>query len=441
MKLRKLGIALGAILMAFGVFAPSASAVLPDGTQNTPPGTGNKYFGRAIIIRSYGSDTTYFMLNDLGLAYMESEGCDAIATRESLADPLGPTVRPPSWCKPWADQPANVITTENYDHNLILNYHPEGSTEGKVILCWQDDPGGTNPKPARWPLVDIARSSSAPDTPGRCPEPTENVFRYIGFAGDGIAPATMPAGEVGYADGQANFSTAQLQRIFNPTQCVLGGGILWDVVDDGISNGSAPAQPVLAWSIQSGSGTQSSWDGFMGVPSGRDHGECSPAGKIIFENNDAPIVAAINTPGSAENARPGDIIYPYSVGRYTVNAAGNGTGIPTLVLKNVDGIAPTPANIGSGNFPYSRLVYNILRRANNGLVPNAINDRPFNSIQVNEFAGIPGWICKPGNRHSSNEGRDYGQQVVDIIQDNGFVVLANNPVTQNKCVSFDVTNG
>ena len=340
-----------------------------------------------------GSDTTYTLMTELGNAYNESQGCNQIFPHGTDC------IAPPQ---------TGVIKTENYDHEVVVNRFPVGSGNGRVTLCDQ-----TAPRPATVPYVNFARSSSGPSTSG-CTD-SGLVLRFVAFAKDAIAPVNWRTTAGSPAAGVVNLTQAQLNDIF--VDCTITN---WNQV------GGANA-PIEVWSIQPGSGTRSSWDGFVGGNSTT----CVPnPAHIIFENNVAPIEAL----GGFSDA-----IYPFAVGNHNTNPARAGDS----QLMDVNGVSPTAANIQNGTFPFSRDVYNVYR-----LAPGPANHQPIASGATVGFVGENGWICKPQALHSEPVGtpgggiedpvatRDYGQLVLDEIQAAG---TCRRLASGNLCTFSDIT--
>jgi ABC-type phosphate transport system substrate-binding protein len=177
-----------------------------------------------------GSDTTYALMVALGDAYNESQGCNQ-------AFPDGAACLP-------APQ-SGVVKTENYDHDVVVNRAPIGSANGRIGLCEQ-----TTPRPAGVPYVGFARSSAGPSTDG-CVD-SGLVLRFVAFARDAVAPVNWRSTTGSPADGVGSLTQAQLNHIY--VDCTITD---WSQV--GGSNA-----PIEVWGLFPGSGTRSSWDGFVG---------------------------------------------------------------------------------------------------------------------------------------------------------------------------------
>jgi ABC-type phosphate transport system substrate-binding protein len=337
-----------------------------------------------------GSDTTYGLMLALGDAYNEAQGC-------AQAFPDGVTCLP-------APQ-AGVLKTENYDHDVVVNRFPAGSANGRVALCSQPPPA----PPPTVPLVQFARSSAGPSVDG-CTQ-SGLVLRFVAFARDAVAPVDWRSTPGSPAAGVASLTQAQLNDIY--VDCTVTN---WSQV------GGFDA-PIEVWGLFPGSGTRSSWDGFVGGNSL----SCVPNLAHIVHPNDVRPIQALG--GFS------DALVPFAVAVHVNDPTRAGTS----ELVAVNGVAPTFDNVRSGAFPFSRDVYNVYRQAGAGAVatPATVG-----------FVGENGWICRPQALHSEPPGtpgggvedplatRDYGQLVVDTLLAAGFVPKA---ASGNLCTATSVT--
>jgi hypothetical protein len=239
----------------------------------------------------------------------------------------------------------------------------------------------------------------------------------------------------------------QLQQIYNGT----------------ITNWSAvggTSAPIVVFSAQEGSGTQSTFKTFLGFdPSmatnqvncykpGGVHTCVGPA--VIFENEDAQIQPAAFTASQAgfvnNNSQWGaskkatvngikkDAIFFFSFGKYaeqckvSANACG---GSPLKGAKNalgqVNGIAANEATILEGTFPVNRLLYNVYSNGSNSNIPAA------NAATINYVSEI-GFICNPNRGKStaavdSITGATYISEIQSIISNAGFFPLSAGGAT------------
>lgn len=385
--------------LAGGVGIPAEAA---------PPFYANESVQPTAIIGS-GSDTTYTLMSALSLAYNESEGCELVSVNF-------PETGTENVCKAVALQPSGVVETENYDHDVAWGYFPQGSNAGRRQLCSQ-----TTPRPAGVPFVTYARSSSAPGVGFACPT-SGLTIRFVAFAKDALTWTKWGSNPV------TNLTQAQLNDIF--VDCTVTN---WNQV-------GGPTAPITVWAAIPGSGTRSTWDSFVGgasdncIPADYKDGNnttpvACPGERVVREHYMGPVQTDTCFPNESES------IYYASVGLHNVNAEMKGTSS----FGDVDGWSPTEANIASGDFPYSRFMYNAIRQA---------GPAPLVTPQTAGMIGTAGWICKPATQHSepigdpgpgierSKASRDYDQLVIDTIRTNGFIPIRTSG---NKCDFTDVT--
>lgn len=108
-------------------------------------------------------------------------------------------------------------------------------------------------------------------------------------------------------------------------------------------------------------------------------------------------------------------------------------------MGSVGGFAPTTENIQTGDFPFSRFLYNVYRQA---------GPAPLASPATAGFVGPSGWICKGEGGHSKPIGDpdpgiassaasvNYNELIKDtIVNDNGLILIRNSV---NRCNFTDV---
>ena len=449
-RLKRIGVAAGA-----AAFAASAGLLPAAATGGGGP--------VAVPIIGSGSDTTQFMMDGVDNLYRFSDGCAQIPTGSSppttvpwldfscqSPDPVsqtktgtsttgsanvafsdttgidrgdqisGPgvpagtfvgTITPNTSIfmssSTWQDAPVNagagagtgtftfshIRTTENYEHDQPREAYFLGSSNGIKQLCNQGQPGVAH--------IDFARSSRGVKT-GDCAG-----LRFVAYAKDGISwEAWNQAGSgvfgmnnvAGTPPCAANticLTQAQLKAIF--VQCT-------------ITNWSQVGGANLAISIytpQSGSGTRSTFDGFLGGSSDA----CIPALQrpthIVPENSNTAII---------NNGDQLSAIFPFSFGVWSNQST------PNTVLGAVDGVAAGQDTIGNGSFPYSRNLYNVYCSAG---CPGGAS-----SAQTVNYVGELGWQCNVGSAHSINPitGRNYHTDLYFVYTVNGFVPMPGGPI-------------
>lgn len=389
-------------LLAVAAASLAVVALVPatSGAAIKPPAG---YDGTAHKFNGSGSDTTYNLMVELDKLYNGSPGC-RVATGTGI---LGPQVYNYK-CLPGNDDglqtggPQSPIRTENYDHDVAYSNYPLGSSNGIKQVCQQGTTGTGNTAYAR-----SSRAKSGSDCAG---------LKFVAYARDGISWSAYGAdntgvagadGDWGTADDITNLSQSQVNAIF--VGCTVTN---WSQINGG--NGTpGPNMPIIVYTAQSGSGTRSAWDSFIGGNS--SNCVASSGGGVIFENDAAPIFAA-----SEEMSA----IFPYSVGRYSQNTTDQGLG---WVLGAVDTIAPTTSpsggTIGDGTFPYGRFLYNVYRAS------TGFRDAP---ARVTAYVGEKGWICRDEAAlpHATNPftGNNYADDIRSAIEDEGFVQLPVGPI-------------
>lgn len=363
--------------------------------------------GQVDLIQAYGSDTTIDLMQTMDKAYNASQGCEQVV-------PSNPwDGQPNNTCRPLGSTPAGTeVTTENWDHDAAVSFYPQGSGNGRRQLCLQDERAADPALAAGIPAVDYARSSSGPSND--CG--TGETLRFVAFAQEAVTWVVSAAN----AHGVTDLSQSQLVDIF--VNCTL---TTWEQL------GGTPG-PIHVWGIQNGSGTNDSWDAFLGGDAdscvGIDPGdEYGPRlGEVIFENNFTPVAAS----DVAD-----DSIFAFATGPWTVRDGGE-----LSALGNIDGVGPFDAA-----FPNTRLVYNVVRSA--GPAPS--------SEAALRYVGPDGWICKAPSLHSrpseadgEHSGpfgfvnplaqRNYADAPIEAILSSGFAPLVDPASDVSRCEVFDV---
>lgn len=394
-----------------------------------------------------GSDTTYLVMQNLGKAYNESEGCALNSVAIKATPPS--TVPQQNRCQ-GATSPegasgslqANALKTENYDHDVVLNYFPQGSNAGRSQLCAQlnvTDPA----RLAQLVYIDVARSSSAPGSGFQCTVDNgapvaagQRVLRFIAFAKDALTWVKWTTG-TGGSTAVTNLTVQQVKDIW--VNCSITN---WNQVGGGNA-------PIRVWTMIAASGSRSSWDGFVGgnsstcIPAQYKDGNLANGERVIREHYAIPVEAATN---DADAADEGNSIYPFSVGLHQ-----NPNLAQSSILGQVNGITADETTIVGGTFPFTRLMYNVI--INSGPAPVAseatrrfTNMRNWTGPANNEQLG---WICKPLDSHSKSVGDtgtgiespfasfNYASQADQALRSTGFYPLTTD-VTQPRCSFSDV---
>jgi ABC-type phosphate transport system substrate-binding protein len=363
-----------------GILSTVAALVVAAPSLAGPPGTAGGPTPDNII--GSGSDTSQILMLHLDGLYNVSEGCKqdngvGVLDLSCLApDPTSPV----------------TIVSENYEHDIIREADFVGSSVGIKQLCTQGVAGTL--------YIDFARSSRGPS--GDC-----TGLHFVAYARDGVSvEASDTAVPLSGIHGMSNgdplcaglgwcITQFQLKAIY--ANCTLDS---WnDGTAAGVNStnlgGNAAAGPIEIYTPQSGSGTRSAFEKFLGagvnssgciVPDGQP---ISQAG--VPENQNTGIVAA-DIP---------HFIFPFSYAIFhtEVNPT-NTTASSTFLLAAIDGVAVTAATIANSTFPYGRFIYNVFcsttAAGTCGAVPGHIVTQ-----KTVDYIGEEGWICKPGTNENA----------------------------------------
>ncbi len=360
------------------------------------------------FIRGYGSDGTYDIMVALDVAFNGALGCNFTG---NTGRPDGLTSNPDGSCTPPIAPGSR--SPENHDHDFAITFGNVGSSNGIKTLDkfgTVDFCGGTADQPYPGPSCSYASMDYARSSRARSGSDSTNL-RFVAFARvavpwvnwregttdeDGGTPCATNCTDGGPAEGVFNLTTQNVKDIY--LNCALPSAIThWNEVG-GTHIGQADDEIVI-WAVQSGSGTRSSFLGFLGsgtddktcVPTQYKDGNTSNGERVIFENDASPIKnCATHAGGSCHPALGADTylssIYYFSSGAwFNTPLDGNGDHGNGADLGWVGGIEPTSANIGSGAYTFSGNINNVYR-----------NTYPTNNIPVHalDYVGEKGWICK-----------------------------------------------
>jgi ABC-type phosphate transport system substrate-binding protein len=403
-----------------GLAATTALAVGTAGAVPTPPPAFPPNL-KTDWIRMGGSDTTYFVMDDLALLYNQAVGCVIMGTPQALdgschdTDPSTPGIQPAYQPDFDGDPTANA----NTDHDVAFGYAPLGSSAGITQLANRGLPG--------FFVIDVARSS-------RAPRPADvDGLRFFAFAKDAIPWVRFPGAP---AAAVTSLTQTQVRLIFSgcsanatsPQIDLPANGGNGNGVADWGDVGGVTNEPIVVWSAQAQSGTRATFDGFLGsganstncIPNQYKDGNFANGERVIPENIASPIRDANDAPRNGIDCAdrlthptpcaPRSIFF-YSLGRW------NQTGGETSILGSINGVAPTEANVLNDSFPFSRFVYNVIRNDTfaSGLASNAVRN----------FVSANGFICRRNSQQAINPltGVNYGVEVENTIRANGFFPL------------------
>ncbi|MBI2710246.1 MAG: substrate-binding domain-containing protein [Actinobacteria bacterium] len=418
------------------------AGVAPAGATSPPPYAVNN---QPDLIRMGGSDTTETLMNSLAKLYNEAPGCILTGTPQNLDGKCFDFNSATAGIQPQyqLDADGNPTDKANPDHDVAYGYAAVGSSTGITQLAQRGTTGIQT--------LDIARSSRAPrssDVDG---------LRFVAYAKDAIPWVRFPGTP---ASGVSSLSVTQIRNAFSgcapgvqpEIDKTVNGGNNNGVADWG-DIGGATGEPLVVWAAQDGSGTRSTFDGFLG--SGANSTNCIPTQfkdnnlangeRRILENNSVPIEEArpidcpeVTSPDPANPCAPNSIFY-MSYGRWNEQRAANPpqtTAILGSITVGGNAIPPTEANIVSDAYPFSRFVYNVIRYDTfaTGLA----------SAAVKQFAYTKGFLCKPAGASVKDPrtGANFRTEVEDTIRGAGFIPLplgtsGSRDATQSHCRVID----
>jgi ABC-type phosphate transport system substrate-binding protein len=407
-----------------GAFAMPAGAAA---TGLTPP-------ANSTLIGS-GSSTTYSMMQQMDVLFNSSPGC-----QQFVAFPTAETPQPLDYS--CTGPQTMTADAENPFNDISVQEAALGSSNGIQQLEDQGAHGaGANTDGTPIAVADnqnYARSSRAlksSDLQGQ---------NFVAYAEDGVTwfNYTSVAKAATPSSGVTNLSLAQLQGIWNGTYTN------WDQV------GGTNA-PIVVFSAQEGSGTQSTFKTYLGFdPSAATNqvncftpkkgtNTCYGPG-VIFENEDAqitptafvgnqaPFVGKTNPDWggalASVNKIKADAIFFFSAGKYNVscktptNCGGSPLHGDLNAIESDAGVAPTEQNILDGQFPDDRYLYNVYSNGSNANIPAAT------AATLNYVSEI-GFMCNPNKGSDTavldpNTGATYISEIQSVIEGAGFYPLS-----------------
>lgn len=355
--------------------AAAGAMVVATAALSTPAFAGTAVDGKASTVVGSGSDTTHAVMQRLDGVYAGAPGCVVLA----------PTGTPqPLTGDCFADTPAGTVPV-NPDHDAVVQKYPVGSGTGVNQLCQQGL--------ANVATIDFARSSRGPKA-GDC-----DGLQFVAFARDAISwhHFTQVGGANTPSHDVTNLTQDQLRKIF-----VTGEINNWSQV-------GGTAAPIVIYAAQAGSGTRTTFDGFLGGSSSSQIPSGSQAARVITENNAQQIV---------DNGEAANAIFYESYGRYQQSTPGNSTQTPGAAdgLGSIDGVAVSSATISDSTFPFGRSLYNVLR------YPSEATKRYLDPVD--------GFLCRTDidDVVSAISGRKLRTEINAAIQAEGFVPLAKGTV-------------
>ena len=452
MKIKNLLV--GAACAAVVVMAAAPAAKAATGSPTDPysngatPGTGlvSAVVGQALSVFdtnchadsviTMGSDTTYSLHQRLTTIYNASEGLTpqgsaagsaavngaGSLTCKGAALPVGTPTGDTAIGTVGTDPLASVVTSENLDHDTMLDLFPTGSGNGINAVC-----NGVSVTGAGIPA--LARSSRVRNA-GECPNQD-----FWGYARDAVPVIAWPTLNAGLAPLAASGLTqGQVRQIF--VDCTITS---WNQIAPAL-----PATPIKIWGIQSNSGTFATFNAYatVGGIAGRNANFCAEAqgglARDLSENDASQIPVADR----------GDSIWGMSFGANLSlprQAAGS-----TLLRLGVVGAAPGAANIAATvatirnatatGYPTGRYLWAVVAKPTKATLSDS-------ERAAMDFAT---WLCKPAaagavGGHTSLLGADYGlaantaigtfERFVTLSDGTGSAGPGNATVGTGRCVA------
>lgn len=352
---------LGVVALAAGTLA---------GMTVTPSGAAVK---KAVQLLGSGSDAAYKPISALDDLYNQSPGCNTIVT----------TGTQPLDFSCLADT-ANTIKTENYEHDVVSDAYPLGSSNGIAQVC--ASLGKVN-------FATNVRAAKSTDCTG---------LHMVSFARDGLAWECF-----GTCHGVTNLTKVQLQGIYG--NCSITN---WNQV-------GGSAAPIVVYGVVPGAGVKSNWNSYLGIS---DDTHCAPAdGKHVITQNENQAILA--------NGDQANAIFYFSIATWNTNVAPHPDG---SVLGSLEGVAPTQTNIGNGTYPLGFNEGFVYCAASTGAAPCP---KPAPKQAQNYIGETTGWICKgaaTGDHTGAHAidpltGVNYRTEISNTISSFGLVPIAYGP--------------
>jgi hypothetical protein len=394
-----------------------------------------------------GSSTTFFMMQAMDTLFNSSPGCE-----EFVAFPSASTPQPLDYSCTGPQQTTESgvagAIPENPFNDISVQEQPLGSSNGIAQLEDQGAHGAT--ATSGGVPINVANNESYARSSRAFSSSDLKGLNFVAYGQDGVpwfhytkVTPTMASNSAAVT----NLTTTQLVDIYNGTTTnwsALGGA----------------SAPIVVFSAQEGSGTQSTFKTFLGFDPSAATNQVNcykPSGTktcvgpaVIFENEDAQIQPSAFTASQAgfvnNNSQWGatkkatangikkDAIFFFSFGKYAEQCKVKATdcgGSPlkgaTNALGQVNGIAASEATILEGTFPVDRFLYNVYSNGSNSNIPVA------KAATVNYVSEI-GFICNPNRGKSTAAvdmltGNTYISEIQSVIESAGFFPLSSGGAT------------
>jgi hypothetical protein len=396
-----------------GVAAVAAASIGLTGMSLAFAGAAGAAPSASLMVGS-GSQTSYAVMTALSDVFNNAAGCDLTAATSSPSTlNCGTSSFAPGTVG--GEQGFNV-SSENPYNDYTVQAPAIGSGNGRTALLAS---GAGTPTQQ----IDYARSSSF--------SAVGSTVNFVKYATDGVSWTTFNHVN-GVATPQSavtNISTANLKLIMNDTlSCVVGGvtkKMNWQCL------GAATSNHIDCYMAQTGSGTYSTWSGYLGftgnpacVKDNTNGDTTGAAHSSIFENQMSTIF------GKSDNK---NAIYFMSLGKYTTTCPGGVTGTSSpgvcagtsantfTTLGKIDTIKAKKSTVqGTGGglgvtFPVTRGLYNVYNNST-ALAPSSQATLNF----VSEY----GFLCKASATDiDPSTGVSFRTDIENAITAQGFFPL------------------
>jgi ABC-type phosphate transport system substrate-binding protein len=410
--------AIGGAFLALSLAAPAVAGTKPSsGHVQTSPSTPPRGADGVVDhIRAAGSDTTYDASVFLNRLYNGSVGCVLNAAGTACVAPVS----------------GSYITTENYDHNTVVDEFPTGSGNGRNKMLGNLNLDGL-PGNDIDPAVRINRSSSDPTAAGTFGSAfAKDGTSIVGFFGNTHNPTSRI------------LSKENLQAIFvgsgpqaqpndpNTGTCATN----WSQLINPTTNTPFPAQPIVPFGIQTGSGTYQQFNSYLGGDPNTCPNRTHGGGAGYFENNSAPIDGGTDFSGATYVVNPNraNAIWWMSYGTLVTNPIAAGTA-QSYIIRLPGTANGTPADIGGvDNAPSSTTIagikgqlgsYDLQRRMWKVFKKNDID--PTHPDSAGGEGGAANsyrfWLCRRTGH--SLVPQNYNLEITKAIELAGFVRISN----------------
>ena len=384
------------------------------------------------VVLQGGSDTTYVVQNDLAQLYNQSPGCNPYTgfTGSAPVEQLGrcKVANPDPNGGTGAAQTADAANLKtNWDHDIVTNVYPTGSGGGIA--------GAINN------VYTLARSSKLT---------SDAAVSFWGFAKDGIALVTPPGRNLALSN-PTGLTKQNVCDFYKTTQAN------WSIVT------GQPAGTVHAYSMNTSSGTQATFNAFLATCPGGNATSATTKGEKIsfskpggvctpitptdpFENDLKPIL----DDASCKGYSPGDLFWWGSFGElnsYAYKAQG-------AQYWTLDGVTIQLSTIKNDTWGAAQgLTRNLYEVAQNTVVDQGVgNGANLTVVTTGATSGPDGgarryieFLCQPAGFFTTGAalnpftGNDYFKEQTDIVSKSGFQRIPGSAPNQRNVGACNVT--